>query len=684
MSTDKLALTRRQLIALAGAAASVKAASAAGSGDLLAQLSSERGSQATVDGVQLAATTAASTRRLADVDPELERLLKNGSLPPVKFSASEIKCETVRVAMRDGIKLATDVYLPPKVPAPVVAIRSPYGRDREEGGQAAAMSSLARRGYVVVSQDCRGTGGSEPDSWDYYVFEAEDGYDCVEWITKQSWYGGFIGSCGGSYVGQTQWCMATHPAMSTLVPSVSGLGFGFNTARKYMFLNAYAYTVGKGADKVAVPINEMERKYEKETMAGGYFNQPLHRPFSKALLARYPNLSTLPPSKAQRWLWEQYCAMTCAQRAAFIKQALGVKNVTSENASLLPALFGQQISQDAQTVPNASPAALCKLMKAPPLMRTGWYDWCLNDAFATWEMLRKEANPDVAERARIVITPFAHNMPGYHVGGDTHPDLLTLPSMLNQIGWMTRWYQMVQEGKTGRWPRVTYYLMGANEWRVADDWPVPGARQTEFYLGSGGTLTTQKPQKPSEPDRYTYDPKNPTPTVGGSIVSYLYRPGSVDVSAVQKRPDVLTYTSTQLKQDLDVVGPLRMILYASSSAVDTDFAVRLSDVFPDGRAIQLQHCLLRARYRNVAEPALLEPGRIYRLEIDLWATANRFKAGHRLRVDVSSADFPKFDRNSNRGGEPGEPIPARQAIYHDPEHPSHLIVPVMGGPSIPV
>jgi hypothetical protein len=205
---------------------------------------------------------------------------------------------------------------------------------------------------------------------------------------------------------------------------------------------------------------------------------------------------------------------------------------------------------------------------------------------------------------------------------------------------------------------------------------VPEAETLSLYLGAGGTLTKHEPQKPSEPDHYIYDPTDPTPTVGGSIVSTVYPPGSVDVSEVQKRSDVLTYTTESLDRDLDVVGPLRMILYASSSALDTDFVARLSDVFPDGRAIQLQSGILRTRYRD-AEPERLQPNRIYRLEIDLWATANRFKAGHRLRLDISSADFPRFDRNSNRGGEPGDPVLAGQTIYHDPKHPSHLLMSVL-------
>lgn len=617
-----------------------------------------------------------SLQRLVDAAPELERLLTRGDLPPPRFAASDIKRETVWVSMRDGVRLATDLHLPPVSPAPAIAVRTPYDRNSANYGYLASFLSFARCGYVVVSQDCRGTGDSEPDSWDYYMFESEDSYDLIDWITKQDWFGGFIGSLGSSYSGQTQWCMATHPAMSTIVPGVSGLGIAFITAHLHMFINAVSRSVGKGEDKVAIPYDEMERLMVEETMAGGYFNEPLHKPFSEALVVRYPQLRALPPSKAQRWLWEQYCAMTSAQRAEFVKQALGVKDVTSENVESLSAVFGHRISQDTHTIPHVSPPDLCKLIQAPPLLRTGWYDWFLNDALATWELFRREAQPEIAARARMIITPYAHNMPGYREAGDAHPELLRMPNTLDYVGLLLRWYAAVREGATDSWPTVIYYLMGANEWRVASDWPVPEAEACRFYLGSSGTLALSP--SPSAPDQYIYDPRDPTPTLGGSIVSYVYTPGSVDVSEALKRSDALVYTTEPLEHDLNVVGTLRMILYASSSAVDTDFVARLSDVFPDGRAIQVQSGILRARYRNLeGEPELLEPGRIYRFEIDLWATATRFKAGHRLRVDISSADFPHYDRNSNRGGEPGDPIPAQQTIYHDPEHPSHLLASVL-------
>jgi putative CocE/NonD family hydrolase len=606
------------------------------------------------------------------IPADLERMLIRGDLPAPQFSFSAIRCETVWVTMRDGVRLATDTYIPPVISAPVVAMRTPYGRDREPGGYIAALLAFARRGYVVVSQDCRGTGSSEPDTWDYYVFESDDSYDLIDWISRQSWFGGFIGSCGDSYVGQTQWAMAVHPAMSAIVPSMSGLGIAVNTAHLYMFLNAYA----RADRKSSVSIPEMERMIEKETMAGGYFNEPLHRPFSKALLVRFPQLSELAPQNAKRWLWKEYCEMSCAQRAMLMKEALDVENVTSTDVESATSIFGHGVSHDAFTLPHINQSDACRIIKAPPLLRTGWYDWGLNDALATWEALRREAQPNVGSRARMIITPYAHNMPGYREGASKSPELICLPNLFNSVGLLLRWYSAVREGATEDWPTVMYYLMGANVWQSASDWPLPEAIQTGLYLAEDGMLSWEVPTKTSGPDCYTYDPHDPTPTVGGNIVSYVYTPGGVDVSGVQHtRSDVQVYTSEALDHDLDVVGPLRMILYASSSARDTDFVVRFSDVFPDGRAIQLQSGILRARYRDLnGEPELLEPGRIYRLEIDLWATANRFKVGHRLRVDISSADFPHFDRNSNRGGEPGPPIPATQSIYRDPEYPSHLLI----------
>ena len=594
-----------------------------------------------------------------------------------RYDESAIKRETVFVAMRDGIRLATDLYIPPVTPAPVIAMRTPYGRRKQDP----SLMALARRGYLVVTQDVRGTGDSEPDSWDFYIYEREDSFDFVEWIVEQNWYSGFIGSLGGSYVGGTQWCMAMHPRMTAIAPEVAGLGIApSNGVRFHLYINSYSKSVGKGAGKVAIDHNDMERRMQAETMASGYFNEPLHQPFAAALLTRYPELSSLPPAKARRWLWQTFSGLPPAERVKLLNLALNEEIVTFTSTTKLNGVFGPDIDPDALMYPSAGVPQLCQAVRAPALVITGWYDWCLGDALYSWEQLMRHGPEQVRRDSRLLIAPGAHNAPGYHEGSETHPELRRTYRTGDNLELLLHWYEAVRNGAVESLPVVTYYLMGANEWRTASAWPPMEAKTETLFLGAGGTLTLEAPRAASAPDSYSYDPEDPTPTLGGSILSNLYPPGSVDVSAAQRRPDVLTYTTPPLQNDLDVVGPIRLVLHASSSALDTDFYGRLSDVFPDGRAIQLQSGMVRARYRNAeGEPELLEPGKIYRFEIDMWATANRFAAGHCLRLDISSADFPKFERNNNRGGEPGPSIVARQTIYHDAAHPSQLLLPVISG-----
>lgn len=608
------------------------------------------------------------------VSDELQYVLKSREpRTPATFAAADITIETVFVTMRDGVRLATDLYLPPHLPAPVVAVRTPYGRDADR--LVAPFMSFARRGYVVAVQDLRGTGGSEPDDHDFYMFEPVDGYDFVEWVSAQDWCDGFIGSVGGSYVGQVQWPMATHPKMTTIVPEVSGIGVGVKTASYHMVVNALAHTIGHGEDKTDVPFWQLEPMMLDETWSTGFFNEPFVSPLLAELADSFPDLKDLSPVEAQAWLWAHYCSLTCAERAEFVRGVTGSPHVTIVDAENIGPLFGQGISLDRHTLPAVDPAKQVADFNAIPLLRTGWYDWFVNDALATWELLREHAPEPLRSQARIIVTPSAHNLPGYKEGMGEHPELQH--NHWSNVDFTLRWYQTVRDGAIDDWPRVIYYLMGANEWRSADDWPLPDAADTPFYLGADGTLTTTAPQEPRAADQYVYNPLDPTPTVGGSIVSWVYPPGSVDVSAVQQRSDVLTFTTEPLDRDVDVVGKLRTVLYASSSAVDTDYVARLSDVAPDGRAVQLQNGLLRARYRDLdrgAEP--LVPGEIYQLDIDMWVTANRFKAGHRIRLDISSSDFPRFDRNTNLGGEPGDPVPATQTVYRDASHPSHVVLPI--------
>lgn len=619
--------------------------------------------------------TGTMPRLLADAAPEFHAVLSGERQPRATHPPDSITREMVLVPMRDGVRLATDLYLPPVMPAPAIAARTPYGRATLRP----VYEALAAAGYAVVSQDCRGTGDSEPDHWEFYVYEREDSLDFVSWATRQPWYAGFLGSLGGSYVGGTQWCMAMHADMTAIAPEVAGLGLVPKPgARFHMYANAYARTVGHGADKVPVDIVEMEHRMLPETLATGYFNDPLRLPFPATLAERFPELRSLPDEQAREALWRRYSASGSDERASIIRLGLGVDDITIIETERLDLVFPRHVHGDAHLLPTTSPRQLCASVAAPALMITGWYDWCLDDTLQTWEALASYGREEVRERSRLLITPTAHNAPGYHEGKEAHPELER--DYRGDPALLLHWYDAVREDQVDALPAVTYYLMGACEWRTASGWPPPEARRRELYLGPSGTLAWDTPPEWSEPDRYTYDPDDPTPTLGGSILSNVYPPGSIDVSELQVRSDVLTFTTPPLEGDLDVVGPLKLVLYASSSAPDTDFVARLSDVFEDGRAIQIQTGMVRGRYREpMAEPTLLEPGRIYRLEIDMAATANRFAAGHRLRVDISSADFPKLERNANTGGEPGPPVRAQQTVFHGAAYPSHLLACVTDG-----
>jgi predicted acyl esterase len=617
---------------------------------------------------------AASTQhtcRLAEWSLELRDLLAKRWRAPEVYRDEEIQRKTVAVEMRDGVRLATDLYLPPRNRSPAIAMRTPYGRHL----YAETFAHFARCGYAAIAQDCRGTGDSEPDTWDFLIYEREDGLDFVEWVYRQEWFDGFLGGCGGSYVGATQVYMAMHPRMGAIAPEVTGIVYAPRSAAFYNFVNSYSRCVGKGKDKIAISYEDMERRMSTETLAGGYFDEPLTIPIADAILDRYPHLRTMPQYWAKLWLWEHFNTLPPDQRVDLIKLATGEGDVSFATMEPLANVFGRHLSHGGPSLRTPGAIAYIQSVRAPVLLITGWYDWGLGNALATWDILSRAAHPRCRARNRLLIAPSAHNVPGYHEGAENHPELTRNYRTPDIADLLLHWHESVRTDALESWPQVVYYLMGANEWYAAPTWPPPEARPFRFYLSACGALSESPPDAHGGFGQYTYNPQDPTPTVGGSLVSCLYPPGSVDVSEVQKRADVACFTTEPFARPFDVVGPLVLILYAASSAIDTDFVARLSDVFPDGRAIQLQTGIVRARYRDpLSEPTLLEPGRIYQFEIDMWATANQFKRGHRLRLDISSADFPKYHRNANRGGNPGPPIAATQTIYHDQDRPSQLVL----------
>ena len=234
---------------------------------------------------------------------------------------------------------------------------------------------------------------------------------------------------------------------------------------------------------------------------------------------------------------------------------------------------------------------------------------------------------------------------------------------------------------------VRIFVMGINRWRDEDEWPLARARNEKFYMGPGGQLGG-RPDPHSTPDAFVYDPHNPVPTVGGAVCCdpRVFPWGPMDQRNLEKRPDLLVYSTAPLGSDMEVTGPIRVVLYASSSALDTDFTAKLVDVFPDGLARNLTDGILRARYRDSLEsPKLLTPGEVYRMTIDAGVTSNVFRAGHRIRLEISSSNFPRFDRNPNTGSVAADDRVMRkavQAVYHDRDRHSYLLLPVI--PVVPV
>ena len=333
----------------------------------------------------------------------------------------------------------------------------------------------------------------------------------------------------------------------------------------------------------------------------------------------------------------------------------------------------------------------------PTFLVGGWFDLFLPGTVANYQALVANAPDKQAARShRLLIGPWGHSMrAGDGVGGeislgpDADLDLLDL-----ERRWFDHWLQGAESDELDE-PRVRYYTMGANVWRTCCKWPPGGVTYIPYYLhgpddrdapqaNAGGRLTLQMPRW-DPPQRYVYNPQRPVPTRCGNVFGLPW--GSYDQRPVtgEARDDVLSFTSDRLTEPLEVTGPLRVVLYATSSATDTDFTAKLIDIQPDGRRLNIQDGIVRARYRHGPgePPQLLEPGRISRLEVDLSATSYLVRPGHRLRVDISSSNFPRFDRNANTGNAVGsdrrqDVALAHQTIFHDASRPSHLLLPVMG------
>jgi len=561
--------------------------------------------------------------------------------------------KNVMVPMRDGVKMATDIYRPrAEGKYPVILCRIPYGSDGSSYQELGKF--FVRQGYIFILQDTRGTFSSEGVYFPL-IWERNDGIDTSDWIAKQSWFSGKLGTWGVSYFAYTQWAEAPNNKVITAMNPVFGTGSIF----KFVYRSGvvtYVQMIPWNTDMQNAWYKKqgMDKKIEVDLLAGGYYNYPIR----DAVPANVEQVLGGGPEQLQKE----------AEKGVFdwIQHP------------------GDVVKVDALMFDNAYTQ-----VTAPSLQIAGWFDQALGPMLDDFVKVRAEGQGN-AKQTRMIIGPWTHGAPG--IPNDKRYSQKTLAGLQlygrDLIDFYNYWLKGVENGEDKE-PALKIFIMGENVWRNENEWPLARTRWTNYYIhGNGkantrlgdGKLELSAPGK--EPvDKFDYDPANPVPNLGGNYLGYKdWQPGSFDQSEIEKRTDVLVYATEPLKQGVEVTGPIKMMLYAASDAKDTDFTAKLVDIYPNGKAYNLCDGIVRARYRkSILKPSALEPGKVYQYEIEMWATGNYFQPGHKIAVEISSSNFPQFDRNTNCGGEGGPDCRkiAHQVVYHNSEYPSYLYLPVI-------
>ena len=542
----------------------------------------------------------------------------------------------LKVPMRDGVGLSADIYRP-RAPGrfPTVLIRTPY----DNNSLIAKARSLANRGYVCVAQDCRGRWDSDGS---YYPFhpDGEDGYDTQEWIGRQEWSNGKIGMSGASYLGLVQWQSAVHASehLTCMAPRVICADF-------------YQGLVHPGgALQLGVCMTWGMRTNGRTAQDIDYHNWT--EAFRGLPIA---GIDELAGRRMQFWKdWVDHPCYDDYWKAVDVEMRFGD-------------------------------------IRAPAFNMGGWYDLYARDTFVCFNGLRRQGATPEAKRSKLIVGPWPHSLStstrtgDVDFGADSMVDLEGL-----ELRWFDYWLKGIDNGVAGE-PPLRLFIMGSNQWRDEHEWPLARTDWQKWHLHSQGRANTLlgdgslSPQAPGDetPDRFVYDPEHPVQTNGGNncCSPHIVPWGPFDQRPVEMRGDVLCYTSAPLLEAMEVTGPVKVVLFAATDGRDTDWTAKLVDVSPDGYAMNLCDGIVRARFHEGFESeSLLEPERIYRYEIDLSATGNLFRAGHRIRLEISSSNFPRFDRNPNTGNELGKDTEmrrARQTVHHDAANPSHVLLPVI-------
>jgi len=560
----------------------------------------------------------------------------------------------VSIKMRDGVILRGDIFRPDADGKfPVLLERTPY-RKAPWGYDIDFAQRAAARGYVVFIQDVRGRYTSDGD-WYPFLHESEDGYDTIEWIALQPYSNGKVGMFGGSYVGATQMlaAIAHPPHLTGICPVVTASnyhdGWTYQGGAFEQLFNE-SWTSGFAPDTLAHQVERLP--HSKEDL-------------NALPLTSYPLLSLDPP---------------------------GVVNVST--SSIAPYFLDWLAHPSYDDYwKRWSIEEHYGDIRVPALHIAAWYDIFLGGSLRNYVGMRSGAATEEARQGqRLLVLIGGHSGSGRRIGDI---DFGAEAEKVDENDITLRWYDFLFKGVQNEFAsgkRVKIFVMGINQWREEDDWPLARAKTTKYFLHSqgsanssrgNGSLSTSAPTSETA-DKFLYVPAKPVPTTGGPLCCdgyYHLAPGPRDQGTVEDRDDVLVYSTPPLDHDLEVTGPVHLDLFASSAAVETDFTAKLVDVLPDGTSFNLTEGILRAQYRDSqAQAKPLRPGQIYPLSIDLWATSNVFRKGHRIRLEISSSNYPRFDRNLNTSelaATSAKWATATNTILHDTAHPSALLLPIL-------
>jgi hypothetical protein len=590
----------------------------------------------------------------------------------------------VMMPMRDGVRLATDIYRPKGVArAPAIWVRTPYNfnywdvRNGVPADMNAALTAV-KRGYAYVVQNERGHFFSE-GHYDILGPPRTDGYDALEWISKQPWSNGKVGTTGCSSTAEYQMGVAAteHPAYAAM--NVQGFGAGVGRVKPY-------YEQGNWYRGGAVQMLFITWLYGEQNQVRPMFPPNTSQEDLIRAAKSFDLAQQLPPVDWSKALWH-------LPVQDILKAVDGPRGIFADT---MPVDTGGRMIQRA---PNDAAWYKGGLyhddmpLELPGLWFMSWYDVSVGPNLALYNHVRRTAKKEIADQQWAIIAPVTHcaytRTPEKTVVGEREMGDARLDYQEIVYGFFDRFLKGEPGGRLAALPKVTYYTMGLNKWQTADTWPPAGAQPMTFYLSSGGKahtldgdgVLTAAPPATDAPDRFTYDPMKPVTSYGGNVccTGTAITAGAFDQRKMEARPDILVYTSEPFKEGIEVTGPITPTLYVSSDARDTDFTVKVIDVYPDGRAYNLDESIQRMRYRDGYDKPLvwMQPGQVYKVTLQPLTTSNYFAAGHRLRIEVSSSNFPRFDRNLNTGGNNYDEVRgvvAHNAVHHSKEYPSQITV----------